>query len=507
MGMLNRLISFRRSGTILLACTMLTASHVAADSSSEADPDESWQVVYIGGKRIGYAYSSERTLNRNGETVILTDVLTQMTITRFNGQLTMRVKQQIEEDNDGNLLKFTFEVENPPNSRTRTLGVVKGDQLHLTTSSGGRTQESTQPWDRDVKSPAWQERTLREKPLKEGESRTFRTFDPQFNRVAEIRLTNEGTAETAMLDGKTRTLEHIRMTHSLLPGFIVDSYTDEGGRTLKTETNLLGTVTYEVSEEVALEEIAGDELDLALETLVEVEKIERPFETASVTYRITVEGGVQNDHFPEGPTQQRNPISDDVVELTVTSIRPGAGDGNAPASPTPGPDYLDSTRFLECKDPKIVELAAEGAASEGTDAEVAIALEKFVHQKIRTKDFSTALATASEVARSLEGDCTEHAVLLAALLRARGIPSRVAIGLVYAPRHSGFAGHMWTEAFLDGRWVPLDATLGRGGIAATHIKMSDSSLAGDSAVPVGAFFSVTMLLGRMQIDIESVEHQ
>lgn len=134
-------------------------------------------------------------------------------------------------------------------------------------------------------------------------------------------------------------------------------------------------------------------------------------------------------------------------------------------------------------------------------------MEKFVHQKIRTKDFSTALATASEVARSLEGDCTEHAVLLAALLRARGIPSRVAIGLVYAPRHSGFAGHMWTEAFLDGRWVPLDATLGRGGIAATHIKMSDSSLAGDSAVPVGAFFSVTMLLGRMQIDIESVEHQ
>ena len=40
-------------------------------------------------------------------------------------------------------------------------------------------------------------------------------------------------------------------------------------------------------------------------------------------------------------------------------------------------------------------------------------------------------ATAAEVARSREGDCTEHAVLLAALARARGIPARVAMGLVY----------------------------------------------------------------------------
>ena len=67
-----------------------------------------------------------------------------------------------------------------------------------------------------------------------------------------------------------------------------------------------------------------------------------------------------------------------------------------------------------------------------------------------------------EVARSLEGDCTEHAVLLAALCRARKIPARVAFGLVYYPPQKGFAYHMWNEVWIADRWIPLDATLGHG---------------------------------------------
>ena len=92
------------------------------------------------------------------------------------------------------------------------------------------------------------------------------------------------------------------------------------------------------------------------------------------------------------------------------------------------------------------------------------------------KNFSQAFATAAEVARSLEGDCTEHAVLLAALCRARKIPARVAFGLVYYPPQKGFAYHMWNEVWIADRWVPLDATLGLGGIGADHIKLGDSNL-------------------------------
>jgi transglutaminase-like putative cysteine protease len=47
-------------------------------------------------------------------------------------------------------------------------------------------------------------------------------------------------------------------------------------------------------------------------------------------------------------------------------------------------------------------------------------------------------------------------VLLAALCRARGIAARAALGLVYVARNQEFAYHMWTEAYIGGKWIPLD---------------------------------------------------
>ena len=78
--------------------------------------------------------------------------------------------------------------------------------------------------------------------------------------------------------------------------------------------------------------------------------------------------------------------------------------------------------------------------------------------------------------QNAKGDCTEHAVLLAALCRARGIPARVAIGLVYVSAAQGFGYHMWNEVWIDGGWIPLDATIARGGTGAAHLKLADSSL-------------------------------
>jgi transglutaminase-like putative cysteine protease len=70
-------------------------------------------------------------------------------------------------------------------------------------------------------------------------------------------------------------------------------------------------------------------------------------------------------------------------------------------------------------------------------------------------------------------------MLLAALLRAAGIPSRVAVGVTYADGE--FISHMWTEAYLND-WTALDATLSGGDVVdATHIKLAASALDGPTA--------------------------
>jgi transglutaminase-like putative cysteine protease len=132
---------------------------------------------------------------------------------------------------------------------------------------------------------------------------------------------------------------------------------------------------------------------------------------------------------------------------------------------------------------------------------LAVALEQFVRGAITEKNFSQAFATAAEVAQTREGDCTEHAVLLAALLRARNIPARCAMGLVYFPQAdgAGFAYHMWTEAWIEDRWIPLDGTLGRGGIGGGHLELAHSNLKGVG--PYAAFLPVFRVLGQLELDV------
>ncbi len=62
------------------------------------------------------------------------------------------------------------------------------------------------------------------------------------------------------------------------------------------------------------------------------------------------------------------------------------------------------------------------------------------------------------------GDCTEAAVLLAALGRAAGIPTRVASGVSYSRESyhgvsNAFIPHSWTLAYVDGAWRSFDLSL------------------------------------------------
>ena len=86
----------------------------------------------------------------------------------------------------------------------------------------------------------------------------------------------------------------------------------------------------------------------------------------------------------------------------------------------------------------------------------------FVYEYITNKIEGIPIVSAREVLRSRTGDCTEHAVLTVALLRALGIPARAVVGMILAERFHGaanvFVFHMWAEALIGGRWVVADST-------------------------------------------------
>jgi transglutaminase-like putative cysteine protease len=74
---------------------------------------------------------------------------------------------------------------------------------------------------------------------------------------------------------------------------------------------------------------------------------------------------------------------------------------------------------------------------------------------------------------SKEGDCNEHTTLYTALARASGIPTRMAVGMVY--QEDRFYYHAWPEIYIS-KWIPIDPTLGQFPADATHIRLLTGGL-------------------------------
>ena len=489
----------------LLALISLSQFARAEDKTAKGKEDESWNVIYMAGQRVGYGRAVSREEERDGRTVYITTMEEHITIRRFGQAIQIHSTSTTEEAEDGRLLSYAFEMRNPPASSTSSNGTVKGNQLTIESIIGGRKRERTIPFDPTVKSAAYQDRQLQDNPLKPGETRKMKVFIPEHAKVADLKLSADDYQDIKVHDGTTQKLLKVRMSMSILPGVEIKSYLNKEGENLRSDVNLFGIamVTYTVPREVALEKIAGGELDVAVSTLVRVKNPPvKLHESTKVVYRITTPGRDPSEYLPTGGTHEIKKTGDDSIELTVSSIEPPK---NIQSSRNEQKEFLTDTGFLQKTDVRVKEHATKAAAGSQDPGTIAVRMEKYVHKELKKKNFSTALASAAEVAKNLEGDCTEHACLLAAMLRSKGIPSRVAVGLVYADSLGAFGGHMWTEAWLDGKWVPLDATLGRGGIGGGHLKLADSGMDDDGPAPVTSFLPLMNLLSGVSIEIVKVE--
>ncbi len=280
-------------------------------------------------------------------------------------------------------------------------------------------------------------------------------------------------------------------------------WTDEAGQIWKSEESFLDRQTFRVSQAEATRPNDLVAWDIGLDAGVPVErKIDAPYATTQAVYRVQLDGLSPEKVFPNSVTQRLISSDDTFALLTVRRVLP-----DEPAElefPDPGPEQEDRlpNRLIQSDDPRVVAIAKAAAESIEDPWRAAVALEQYLYRSLGKVDVSQIFSSAAEVAVRRQGDCSEHAVLLAATCRARDIPARVAIGLLYFPDTENFLYHMWTEVWIKDRWVPLDATLGRGGVGATHLKLRSSNLAGES--PYSLITPVIYLVDKLKIQVEAI---
>jgi hypothetical protein len=460
-----------------------------------------WQVIYLGKGRMGYSHTFSRPVTIDGKSLVKTDAETHLTIKRFGQTLQMETREKEEELPSGELQSFEYEVKNPPAAPTRTVAHVRGSLLVGESTVAGTPHEISIPWDAATKSSAYVDRYPHLHPFKLGDAATLRVFMPEQMQVSDVRFRVMRRESIAGQDGRRRSLLRVNMVESVMPQSPIEVYLDEHGDPVVSTTAMLGQTltTYTVSAEEALKEIAGEGLDIAVNTLVKSTAIPRAHFTTRAVYRIKMKGEDPTPFFPSDANQKVIRTGPDECEITVRCVRPTPSHRSIRFDR----QYLDSTQFLQANDREVLNHVDRAARNLVEPSKIAIAMEQYVDREIQKKDFSTALGSAAEVARTLQGDCTEHAVLLAAMLRARNIPSKIVVGLVYIEPLSSFGGHMWTEALLGDRWVPLDATLGGGeaGIGAAHIKLGESSFADNGPAPTTSFLPLIRVLGRIELTV------
>lgn len=266
---------------------------------------------------------------------------------------------------------------------------------------------------------------------------------------------------------------------------------------------MLTTTTRELAT-AAVSMAPGKAADVGLKSLVALDRtLDRPLTMRSATYRIRL-----NDDddaataFASDAHQQVKNARGNTLDLVVHPTRNGFGPKEGGAIDK---EYLQSNATIDSDDPRVKALARRAAGDKSDPLwDKAQRIERFVKSNLRV-DNTTAFVPASQIAHDLRGDCRQSAVLTAALCRAEGIPSRVAIGLLYVEKarkpYLGF--HMWTEVRIDGRWLGLDGTLGQGGVGVGHVKINDHSWYDvQSETPL---LPMARVVGKMSAEIVRVE--
>ncbi|MEJ2701870.1 MAG: transglutaminase-like domain-containing protein [Sedimentisphaerales bacterium] len=483
----------------LVFSVIVCAAPIVSARSAEASDENEYFAVFMEGKKIGHSIQSR--VVSGGK--VTTGEQVSMTLSRMSVPVTVEINETHIETTAGEPLGFKLEQKLGATAITVAGTVDKRGKVDLTTTSMGVKQKSTLQWPQGAVMAEGLRLFELKKGAKEGLQYNVKLFQPGLAQAVDAHI-RVGAMQNVDLLGRVVALREMATTLNM-PGageIVSTSYVDKHLQLQKTTMPLAGMSVELIAcaKEFALSQ--NDVLDLIDKMFLASPKPLYNLASAkSVTYDLVPIEGATNLTIPSDDNQHVEHLGNGNVTLTVKPVggRPGAGfpyDGSDPAIL----EAMKPTRFLQADDKDVVALARRAVGDTKDAAEAAKKIEAFVSEYVENRSLSVGYASAAEVAASRQGDCSEFAVLTAAMCRAVGIPARVVVGVAYVndfAGHRGFGGHAWTQAYVGGKWIGLDASFrggGRGGYDAGHI-----ALAIGNGNPED-FFNLASTIGQFKVE-------
>ncbi|HEX4141893.1 MAG TPA: transglutaminase-like domain-containing protein [Candidatus Methylacidiphilales bacterium] len=469
----------------------------------------------LDGKRCGYGMTQVTLVDTPSGPAYLTLNHQEFLVKRLGVSLKMIETSKVWEDKQGGVLSFE-ESNEAGGADINSSGVRQGDEMVV--SSHGQTQRFHLPRLAALGPEAVRRETL-QVPLRAGQTFSFDTFDTDYPQADVVQSGTVVQRETLDVRGVKRAVWRLTSTASYMPGVVATTWVDDQGSDVLMDASLpgFGTVHEYVTDRAeCMKQPEGAEIFSG--TLIHPQcALTNISDLGQAVYRLTTGDHSQNLTLWSKDQQRVLSSGPGTCEVEVTVPRFTAADATwqLPHADTDAlHPFLQASSYLEVNAPIIQSLARKAVGDEKNPVLAAHKIERFVRDYITKKDLNVGFGSAEETAKSREGDCTEHAVLCAALGRAVGLPTRCVVGFGYIPpgeevptitnttdNSTGIFGfHMWAEAWIaDGQWVPMDAALD--GFDVGHIAITKSALEEVNPV-VDLNMPILQLMQSLKIDIE-----
>jgi len=339
---------------------------------------------------------------------------------------------------------------------------VEGDSINLSPSSEGGSQKVFLPDNAILPNTVYYPFLKKDFGIDNSESKTYTMFDVRTGKIRETRYVNTGR-EKIKLNNKEY-VAAIASESNPETGLITKYWIDtESGLRLKMESqNNLRIYLADMSVVSNLKTGSWDDI-LFIRTNKKIKDLRK---ISAIKLRANLEAipasSLEDLNIP-GQTFNGNISGNTINGVFEVSHDKYKGD-NAPFFGSGNNfnqeliEYLIAEEMIESDNPELSSLSSKIVEGSSDLWEATCRLSDWVAENI---DGSVHGGSALETFERGNGACGSQSLLLAALCRAAGIPSRVVWGCLYTPEYGGsFGHHGWSEVYMgEAGWIPIDVTI------------------------------------------------
>lgn len=435
-----------------------------------------WMNVFQGDRKIGYSHS--RMFRKDDDYQVSEVLFMRINTMGFAQDLNVILNGTLSRDLS--LSKFNANI-NSGVFQFKAQGRVENNTLMIQTDTDGKKGYINIPLKEKLFLTAGALQTFADRRPAPGETYTYTIFDPATMAAMPITVKAVSREDVTVMNQVIPSTK----TAVIFKGTTQYSWIDDNGDVL-IEEGVLGMRLERTTQQDALHGMpiqAGEDMT-KLASVASKVIFDAPSDLNMLTVRIS---GISMQGMPIDGDRQS--MSDDIVTIQKENLSDlTKGDGLHIKSGKQKA-YLNPSPFVQSDHPDIIRTMTGIVAQDDTPLEKVRKIITWIHWNIK-KQPVLSLPDALSTLKNRIGDCNEHAVLTAALLRAAGIPSRVESGLVYLDGR--FYYHAWNGIYL-GKWITADSVFGQIPADVTHIRFSIGAQE--------AQVDLLPLLGRVKIDV------